>query len=66
MLTDVQENDSESRAQLTSTYYLKNIDLTNNQHLMKRSISISNEFVISQAEMGPIALADYCKLKNLP
>ncbi len=66
LLTDVQENDFERRAQLTSPYSLKNIDLTGNQHLMKSSISISNEFVISQAEMGPIALADYCKLKNLP
>ena len=32
----------------------------------QRDSSLTNEFVISQAEMGPISAKDYNKMKDLP
>lgn len=42
------------------------INLTHDGASQLKQDSISNEFVISQAEMGPISVMDYRKLRGVP
>ena len=45
---------------------LKDKDSLNLTHLTEQDESIKDVFVISQAEMGPISVENYQKMKKLP
>lgn len=67
-MTNVKIN-NDNVVNLGQTYGEKLINLTHDAVCHREQIndhSLSNEFVISQAEMGPISMLNYQKLINVP